>query len=196
MGEPPTEMIPPVPATPPQGTPITRAELHQRYCNDCPDREACGQGASCEYVRRVNDWFVQHPAPEPQISLVPDKSWVETEGHRSGSAAGLGFVVLVSLLFAVVAGGVAYGTARVVGHMKDQQRVWSTNTELDWMFARTNDKNYAEICRGMRSAEWRTDTIDRTFIWLVDNFPDGPPPNRLVVVEYLDTACKTPWRKP
>lgn len=183
MGEPPTQAIPPVPPTPPEGTRITREELHSRYCPDCPDREACNQGAQCWQVR-----FFQTRPPE-RFEPPPNKSWVETEqGKREDSSAvWVGLLVVAAVAVALVFA--TLGVNRALSNATDRQRAWSTRTEMDWTIARMTDRDLSEVCRGTRT-EWRTDTIDRFFIGLNKNFADGPVPDRNEITAYLDRMCR------
>lgn len=188
MGEPPTQAIPPVPPTPAQGTPITRAELHARFCADCPDHKVCVsniQPQDCARVKEAHRFFDGLPA---RYLLEERPPPLPAPRDRSGTSWFL-WVAIVALMVAVAALGLV--VSRGLNQAEQRQREWSTKTELDWSVARMDDRNVGEMCRGLTDEQWRQDTLDRVFFALTEHFPDGPPPRADVMAQYLDSICET-----
>lgn len=188
--DPPTELIPPVPATPPQGTRtcpqgwVREARLDEEpgyvvFGAECLDPEACNQGAPC--------WQTKSPEG-PILEVQPlDEHWERgTRGDRSGVSVLLVFVVL----WVIAASVLAVRLLTAVGDVEARMQTRTTEQLMDWSIARMSDRDVAEVCRGWRDPEWRTDTGDRFQIALSKMTPDSEiMPKRVAIDGYLNQMC-------
>jgi hypothetical protein len=164
-----TSIIPPVPATPPEGL----------------DPEAYG----LREIHRIDDsvvYDVARPYADDSQGQPPVRR------PRHDRSQGTPWWVLLILAAAVVGLGwlVYEGTDKVLNDAFADQRTLTTQTLMDRHYARVNDANHAATCAQIKRAEWRNGAIDDWFIHISRVAPDGVGLDRAAVAAYLDRICK------